>query len=160
MGARMNNKGFTLVETVTVLVIIGIFISFFYTLWFLNWQACEGFLARADFGQEMDHTIDQIADDGRFAKTITVGNTDTTKETTITDPSGNVSKYTMSNNGQLTITRGLNAPETVTEKLDYANSNFAQDTNGAGLIVTIAMTDQIFGHPVALSSEITIYPRN
>src|SRR5277367_2658279 len=107
MKKRKNKKGFTLAEMVVVLAVIGIFISFFYTLFFLNWGACEQLIARADLGQDMDATIDQIELDGRLAHDIVVTNTNNSSQAVFNNSAGvPISTYTMSNNGQLTMTRG------------------------------------------------------
>jgi len=156
----MNKKGFTLVETITVLAIVGIFIAFFYTLYFLNWQACDQFIAYADFGQDMDQIIDQIGQDGRNATTIKITiNSPTTQQVECLDTNGNpISTYTMTNTGVFTITNAQNNQNIITQKLDFANSAFVMDGNA--IQVKLRLADQIFGHTVFLNSETEIYPRN
>jgi prepilin-type N-terminal cleavage/methylation domain-containing protein len=157
MTTLSDKKGFTLIESLTALAIIGFFMLFFYTLFFLNWQACEQFLAQAEFGQEMDQIMGQIAGDGRYSVAININNNANMKQVDFTDPNGNVSKYTMNDNGQLTIAHGQEV-ETITDKLDFADSSFVQDNQA--IVVKIVLSDEIFGYPVALATQTEIYSRN
>jgi len=160
----INKNGFSIVEIITVLAIIGVFIAFFYTLLFLNWEACNRFLAQADFGQDMDTAIDAIANDARLSKDFNISNTASSVQVVFNDVNENpISTYVMYSNGEMTETRPGLSSVILTENLNYANSNFVSSAiNPGNLVVNISMIDQnqLFGHPIILNSQTELYPRN
>lgn len=156
----MNQKGFSLVELVTVLAIVGVVSGILYTVFFMNWQAFDMNIAQADLGAEYEQAVETIVNDSRFARQINVTKAATNYSATFIGQDGlNFGTYTIKNNGQLTLKRSDTSPEIVlTSKLDYAQSEFKK--NGSALRMTLAFTDQVFTRPVSLKSSVDVYPRN
>ena len=130
----------------------------FYSVFFLNWEAFDSYIARADLGQELDEMIDTVAKDGRFAKQVNLTSTGALKQAAFIDPDGNVlGTYTIKNTGEFIIHRGQN-DSVVSTKMDFVNSSF--DKRGKSILLTLALADRIFGKQVNLTSATEIYPRN
>ena len=130
----------------------------FYSVFFLNWEAFDSYIARADLGQELDQMIDTVAQDGRFAKQVDLTSTGALKQAAFIDPDGNVlGTYTIKNTGEFIIRRGQN-DSIVSTRIDFVNSNF--DKRGKSILLTLALADRIFGKQVTLTSATEIYPRN
>ncbi len=137
-----KKKGFSLIEMVTVLAIITVSMGIFYRVFFLNWEAFDTFIARADLSQELDEMIDKITYDGRFSKQITLTSTPTVKQAAFFDPDGNlIGTYSIKNTGEFVINRGTD-DYTASTKIDFTNSHF--DKRGKSVLVTLALTDRIF----------------
>ena len=130
----------------------------FYSVFLLNWEAFDSYIARADLGQELDEMVDTIALDGRFAKQVNLTSTGSLKQAVFIDPDGNVlGTYTIKNTGEFIVHRGQ-IDSIVSTKMDFINSNF--NKSGKSILLTLALTDQIFGKQVNLNSATEIYPRN
>ncbi len=154
-----TKKGFSLVEIVTVVAILGISIGIFYTVFFMNWESFESFIARADLSQELDEMVDKVVYDGRFAKQVNVNQSSNIKQAAFIDPDGKLlGVYTIKDTGEFVISRTGQNDYTASTRVDFTNSNF--NRQGKSFLLTLALKDQVLGHPVTLSSATEIYPRN
>jgi len=162
----------SLIEMVTVVAIVGIFISFFYSELLLNWQALDNYIVRADFGQELDQMVDSITQYGRQAHTINVVTTPATQATTTTqatpatqtatflDPSGvTLAVYTIDSTGQFKVNYNSGS-QVIAKDLDFINSSFFNGGNTNFLQANLALRGQIFVFPVAQSTSVEVYSRN
>ena len=158
MKMRAHTKGFTLVEIVMVLAILGVAMLSFYTVFFMNWQAFDSTVSQADFNQDLDGIVDRIALDGRHAAQIILTNTATTQQAAFVDINSTMlGTYTLQNNGVLTLTTP-NGNQVLSDKLDFNNSNFSQQ--GKSILVKLTLTNSVFGRPVNLTSSTEIFQRN
>lgn len=159
-------KGFTLVEIVTVLVIIGIGMTLFYSVFFLNWFAVNSYIARADLWQEMDAAIDQISLDARLANDIVLTQSGTQKNVNFleTDPvtrsSKNLSEYLLDSSGKLQVRRGTaTLPSLISDHVNFAKSSFTLPSF-RDLKVDLTLNDDVLGKTIEINSSTEIYRRN
>jgi prepilin-type N-terminal cleavage/methylation domain-containing protein len=154
-----QNKGMSLIEIVTVVAILGICIGFFYVVFFLNWQAFDSSIARADFGQELNQMVDGITQDGRQAVQINVVATSTAKTATFLDTTGAVSAvYTINSAGEFIVNHGA-GDEIITKNIDFNNSNFSNGGSSNYIEANLTLTDNILGLPLTERSSVEVYTR-
>ncbi len=155
-----NPRGTSLVEVLMAVIIFGICVGIFYSVFYLNWQAFDRYIAKADFSQELDRIVDSIALDARFAQRIEVPATAAGEDKTATmmAPDGTaVATYSMMNDGRMMLSR-QGVVSLLTDKLDFPVSDFDQDGNA--VTVKVGLIDQLFGRTVTLDAATEIYPRN
>jgi prepilin-type N-terminal cleavage/methylation domain-containing protein/uncharacterized repeat protein (TIGR01451 family) len=157
MNRIKNKSAFTLVEIITSLAIIGVFMAFFYSLYVLNWQACQQIIFGADMGQDMEEIVDQIGGDARNSQAI---NLVSPQEVVFTEPTGGSVTYTISvlDNGrnQISVTR-VGVTDVLSQSLTAA-STFSMD--GSNIVVNMVMQESNLGQPVTLVSQTEFFPRN
>lgn len=150
--------GFTLVEMVTVLAILGIAIGMFYTTWMLTWESVENHNTRADLLYDGYLIMERVTDGGRLASQIDV--TLGQKQVAFSDNTGVVFEtYTMTADGNLTLNRPPPAaPRVLSVLVDFDNSLFREDGNG--LLVDLTLKDNPFSGDISVNVATEIYPRN
>ena len=149
-------KGFTLIEIVVVLAIIGIAIGLFYSIFYLNWSSFEKQLALVDLGQEADKIMEMISLDGRLVTNIQVSEGNKITTLTLMDLEGNIIDiitYTITEKGQIQRNE-----EVLSENIEFDDSLFRRV--GSSLVVELLLQDYVFGQDVQLPIETQIFPRN
>lgn len=152
------SSGVTLVELMTVMVILGVSVSMFYTVWFSNWQTFDYHTAIADLWFDANKIAEEVSMDGRAASLITV---DTSQKSVIFVNSlgTTTASYLINSTGQFIITRGASTT-IVSQRIDFNNTNFVQ--RGSGLRVDLFLVDEeVLGQADAeIETHIEIFPRN
>lgn len=152
-----KRAGFTFVEVITVLLIIGIGISLFYNILYINWNSFEKQLSLIDLQMESDMLLENIAFDGKFSRLFTVAAD--RKSVMFTFPGGATVTYAFASTGN--ITRADSASGTVStlaHNIDYTNSSFA--SLGNYFNTTLVAVGDALGRRVDLSVVTQIMPRN
>jgi prepilin-type N-terminal cleavage/methylation domain-containing protein len=149
-----NKKGFSLVELLTVVIIIGISIGLFYTTFYYNWLTMNTYTARADLMQEMDQVIDVVTEKVREADDFTISTSPTLSTVTLS-PSGQVLSF--DSTGQFLFQNGPSI-QNLSYSVDSANSSFTSDTGALNLQLTLR--EPTPGQDAILSTFIQVYPRN
>lgn len=155
----MTNTGFTLMETITVLMIIGVLGSVFYTVFVTNWFAFEDRIARANLWHEANEIVETMTADGRSAQMIDV----------FTDGAGNKSAVLSDSLDQTLVTYLITAEgrfqmnkngvvKTLSEHINPNQSDFTKE--GRGLRVQLAMSELIFKRTITIGTSTEIFPRN
>lgn len=153
---RLSLTGFTLVEMLTVLAVIGIGMGLFYSVFYLNWSSFEKQLALIDLGQEANRIIETISFDGRIISDIDVAEDSKTVNLTSRDLDGNIlSSITYVITGQGQICRD---GQILSENIEFDNSSFTKVGNS--LVVELLLTDDVFGQGVQLPVKTQIFARN
>ncbi len=149
-------RGFSLVELLIVLIIIGIGIAMFYSTLYVNWTSFEKQVSSIDLQMEADKISEVISDDGRYAKTFSVLSGG--KQAHFEFPDSTTVDYFLTPQGQ--IQRSLNgaAAYNVSEFVDYNNSLFKM--SNSCLVGDIALSDIVFGQKTQLSFSVQVFPRN
>lgn len=148
-------RGFSLVEIVTVLAVIGIGIGLFYSVFFLNWSLFEKQLTLVDLGQEADRIMEMISFDARVANQINVSPDKRTATFIFRDINGNIVNiitYTLILPDQ--IQRGN---QILSENIDFADSSFEEVGNS--LVVELLLEDDVFGQSVNLPVKTQVFSR-
>ncbi len=150
-------QGFTLVELMTVLVILTVSIGMFYSVWFSNWMSFDQHTAIADLWFDANKISEAMGMDGRAASLITVALDQ--KSVDFENSLGViVASYQMTPAGDFIITRGA-ANTTVSRSIDYANSFFVQQ--GRSLEANLTLADnEVLGQDVSINSRMEVFPRN
>ncbi|OQX79896.1 MAG: hypothetical protein B6D56_06145 [Candidatus Omnitrophica bacterium 4484_70.1] len=163
MEGRSKKKGFTLVEIVTVLTIIGIGSVILFQTFIFNWSAFEREIARIDLDLEANQIIEQISFDIRIGeqKSISTGG-DTL---ILTFPSGAQATYRFLFNpatgeNELQMIKG-GVTTTLSQNIDLANSNFQDNTES--VIVNLTLVKELFGirrTQIVVRRNIEVFLRN
>ncbi len=150
-------RGVTLVELMTVMVILGVSIGMFYSVWMSNWRTFDHHNAIADLWHDANQISQQMSMDGRVAGKITVALDQ--KSVDFENALGAIYvNYQMTSTGDFIITRGA-AATTITDRIDYANSRFIQQ--GSSLQAELRLVDeQVIGGEVVIEPRMEVFPRN
>lgn len=150
-------RGFTLVEIITVLLIMSIGIGLFYLVLYTNWISFEKQLSLIDLQMEADLILDRIAFDGKFASQFTVAADQ--KNIILSFLDGSSVTYTLTSTGQITRTDSNSGSAFVMARnIDFTPSSF--QTRGSYFEITLVLTDDVLGSRVALNVATQIMPRN
>lgn len=154
--AKRLKYGFSLVELITVLAILGTGLSVFYSVFFINWSSLEEQIRMVDLQMDADRIIETVAFDSKIAKGIVVDNTG--KLATINFLSGNSVNYSFTPQGN--FMREFNATTTViSNNIDFTNSSFVQDIDS--LLVNLTLMDNVLGRRrIELEVSSRFFPRN
>jgi prepilin-type N-terminal cleavage/methylation domain-containing protein len=150
----LGKRGFTLVEIIVVLVIIGIGMSLFYSVLFMNWTSLEKQTCLVDLQMEADNIINMISSDGRGSRQILV-NPDG-KGVTFNYPTWAPAPtivYSLTPQGQITKDGNV-----ISSNIDFNNSNFSKSLSA--LVINLLLQDTVFGRRVTLPVSTQVYPRN
>ena len=154
-----NRKGFTLVELLTVVIIIGIASGIFYSVFALNWKAMDGFMSRANLWQEINVILDDMRFYGRQSASMTITNSGTTKSVVLTGLDGLMTAtYSMDQNGEFRVIDKIGRNEVLSRNVDFAKSQFGSDVHA--LEVEVALIDDNFGQKIHARSSTEIFLRN
>lgn len=149
-------RSFTLVELITVLVIVGIGTGLFYSVLFVNWSSYEKQLSLIDLQMEADLIMEMISTDVKAAQLFTVSGDN--KSVVLFFPAGGSTvTYSLMNNGRMQKT-SLGNTNILSENIDYINSSF--NRAGDALEVNLTFNERIFGRRVELGTSTQIVPRN
>ncbi len=157
-----KQQGFTLVEMMAVLAIVGVLIGVFYLVWLSNWEMMENQMARADLWDEARDIIERISFDSRQSRRIVLAGVGTALVTVnLQDRLGaSLAMYRFSNTGQVDYRRAPNQnfiPLSV--NLDLANSQIVQPGNFS-LYLKLSMVDRAFNQPIRIEAASEMVPRN
>lgn len=150
-------KSFTLTEIVTVLVVIGIGLSLFYSVFLLNWSSLDREVARINLWQDANKVIDRISFEGRVARNISFINSKSVTFSFLEVATAPVT-YTITPGGEFQRSQGV-ATSTLSQNIDYANSLF-EVTTGGSLEVTLTLQEDVFGKRIEVKTYTEILPRN
>lgn len=156
---QLNSKGFTLVEMLTVLVILFVLGGVFYTVFVTNWFAFEDRIARTNLWQEANEIIETITADGRFAQTIDVFTDGSGNKSAILNDSLNqpVATYLITADGRFQINKN-GVIKTLSGHINPIESVFTKQ--GRGLRVELDLEDLIFKRTINVNTSTEIFPRN
>lgn len=150
-------RGFTIVEIITVLAIIGIGMGLFYSVFFVNWSSFEKQLTLIDLQMEADNIIEMLSFDAKFARQFTVTNGKQI-DFSFCDPTNNTPlTYALTTPGEIQKTQG-STTQVISEYIDYNNSSFTR--TGDYLQVDLRLRDDVLGREVELDISTQISPRN
>lgn len=149
-------QGFSLVELLTSIVIIGVLIAIFYSVFILNWKTMEDYSVRSELWQDMDVIIDQVTLDARESAQINVS-ADQKNVSLLNRQSVVIATYAFTAGGMCQATRS-GVTTTLSNSLDYALSTFRK--NGESLVVNVVLTGDVLGRGVTIDASTEIYPRN
>ncbi len=153
------NKAFTLTEVVVAILIFGIGIGLFHSVFVNNWSAYEDRIRRANLWSEANQCFEQLSIDTRNARLINIAITATTKTLSLTSavaPSL-VTTYLITNTGNLNRIHNSEVQVFSTHAV-FANSNFTQ--NGQNLIVDLELQDSIFTRDIHIRASTEVLLRN
>jgi len=148
--------GFTLVELIAVLAIIGTGASLFFSTFLLNWEYFEKEVVRVNLQQEATEILAKLCSEVRFAQSVDISAD--SKTLTISYPTGNSIVYTFTSSGQLQRTEGTTTT-IVCEDIDYNNSSFTQGDSNS-LIINLKLIEDVFGESVNIVVSTQLFPRN
>lgn len=154
-----NNKGFTLIEILTVLVIFMVLGGVFYTVFVTNWFAFEDRIVRSNLWHEANEIVETITADGRFAQTIDVFTDGTGNKSAVLNDSLNqpVATYLITADGRFQINKS-GVVKTLSDNLNAVQSGFIKQ--GRGLRVQLALEELILKRVIHVGTSTEIFPRN
>ena len=157
-ACRGVKRGFSLIELITVLAIIGIGIGIFYNTLFVNWTSFEKQVGLIDLQMEADKITELIFNDGKNAQEIQVAAGGKQVTLCYSDPCTTSIQYRLTGVG---IERSLDSGATFAEISRYANST---DSNfrplNSCLEVDLLLRDTVFGDRIELRVSTQVFPRN
>ncbi len=154
-----SNKAFSLTEIVVVILIFGVGIGLFHTVFVNNWSAYEDRIRRANLWSEANRFFELLSIDARNARLINIALIGNAKTVSLTSAvAGNpVTTYSITNNGNLNRAQN-NQVQVLSTHIDFANSNFTQ--NGQNLIINLQLQDSVFTRNIRITAETEILLRN
>ncbi len=153
---RRPASGFTLVELLTVVVILGILISFFYTTFFSSWAEMDNYATRSNLWQDMNRVMDKVTVQARQAKGITVASDG--RSVVLVDSFGsNFATFAFNVAGELTLTQP-GSVELLTDRVDVGLSSFSK--NSEALVVKMVLADMLAMRRVQIETTTEVFPRN
>ena len=158
-----NNRGLTIVEIMTVIVILGIASGVFYSTLVINHDALGTYISRSDMWNDMDVVVDAVSRDGRNARQITLDATN--QVATLSDETGAAfAVYTINRDGTLTVARDGGAPEVMTIHAVPGDATMAVgtsffDLSGKSLVVNLTFAEQLFNRVAQISTSTEVLPR-
>ena len=157
----LDRRAFSLVELLTVIVIVGVMIVTFDLVFVTNWTASLDRISRATLWQESSAVMESLTRDGRQSRQMDISEDSSmgTKTAVILDTLGQpIATYVINDKGKLQRSDQLGNISVLTEHLDFANSRF--EKIGRTLRITLALRDQVFSQLVRVDTSTEIYPRN
>lgn len=153
-----SKKGFSLTEIVVVVLIFGIGIGLFNTVFINNWSAYEDRIERANLWSEANQFFEAMSVEGRNAQLIAVTTTGNAKTAVFTNAATNtLTTFVITDTGELR--RLKNAEIKIFGKhANFAQSNFTR--NNRALIVELQLQEVVLNHPVNIFASTEILPRN
>lgn len=152
-------NGFTLVETLTSTIVIGILLTFLGSILFSNWSAYEEGLSRTNLREEAYNLLETITFNGRSSTRAVLQSETNQKVIEFLDGNDDlIATYTMTNTGRIQFKDENDVITTLSEKLDFSTSGFQQD--GSTLIVTLNLIDKVFRRTVSFNTSTEIFFRN
>lgn len=156
-----SNKGFSLFEIITVVLITGLGMTLFSVVFVNNWTAYEDRINHANLMNEANQILDEMSYEARKSKQIDLVQTGTTK--TITFFSGldnTTSVVVMRDDGTVTLTRG-GTTKTMTTHLDFAGTEIIRDaTVGRNLQINLDLKDFAGTREFHVRTATEVQPRN
>ncbi len=152
----MRKRGFTLVELVTVVAIIGISSAIFFSVFLLNWTALDGDIERTNLWQDANEIIDRISLDVRIATAIDVSADG--KTLTLTQGGGDV-VYSFTSDGRCLYTSDATT-EVLSEDVNYDGSLFEENEAHTSVTVTLDLQKDVLGRNVEVATSTEVYSRN
>ncbi|MCK5215515.1 MAG: type II secretion system protein [Candidatus Omnitrophica bacterium] len=156
--SRKSNSGLTFVEILVVLVVFGIAIALFQTVFATNMSAFDEHIIRANLWQEANELFERLTTDARLASDIIMPDPNGSSTAQLLDPEGNlIGNYSIMNDGRVLFDTGSNTV-TMCENVDADKSVFKR--NGRALVVDLVLTQGSLSRPVTISVTTEIFPRN
>ena len=155
-GMLKNKKGFSLLEVMTTVMILGISVGLFYTTFYYNWLTMDTYATRSNLMQEMDQILDFVTDKVRQAQSVSIPITDP-KTVNLTPSSLGSFSYTA--NGLFTFQPAGGTAQNLSYSVDPSNTIFTKGASG-DLTVQLTLKQPTSGKNAILSSTVQVYPRN
>ncbi len=153
------NRAFSLIEVMTVLVILAIMLAIFHTVFITNWMAVQDRIIRADLWMDANRIVDlitedvrvsdrfEISPDGQEVKTFNLGD----------DPDVPSAVYVI----RESVLEFRRAPAAVFSVLSRnVGPGSIIDEQGGVLEIRLVLREDLFGRMVTVSTATHIYPRN
>lgn len=154
-----SRRGFSLMEIITVLVIIGVSISIFYAVFITNWLAFQERLIRADLWMDADAIIDALSEDIRSAKSFNISSDTGDQVLTIIDLNDASTVYALRASGIFEYQRPASPGLSVLSRHILMPDSFMQRSDDA-LQVNLVLEDNLFFRDIRIETSTEIYPRN
>ncbi|MCM8827455.1 MAG: hypothetical protein NC904_08090 [Candidatus Omnitrophica bacterium] len=154
----MGKKSFTLVEIITVLVIVGISIGLFYSVFYVNLVSLDKETTSLNLWEESKEIVEKISFDGKICGRIELISE---KEIAFIFLDHSEVRYIFSEDGQLIRKTLGDMGENViiSSNINYDGSKFDLD-NDRVLILELTLEEDVLGKPVTVSTSTQIMLRN
>jgi prepilin-type N-terminal cleavage/methylation domain-containing protein len=154
-----NHRGFSLMEIITVLVILGVSLSIFYAVFVTNWLAFQDRIIRADLWMDADAIIDALSEDIRSAKSFDISSDNGDQVLTIIDLNDASTVYAMRASGIFEYQRPASSVFSVLSRHILMPDSFIKKSDDA-LQVNLVLQDHLFFRNIRIETSTEIYPRN
>ncbi len=154
-----SNKGFTLTEILVVVLIFGVGVGLFNTIFINNWAAYEDRIARANLWNQANQFFEQLSFEARNASKVDLVITDSKKAVLLTnagdDPT--ITSFILSNDGNLSQVKS-DLTKIISTHVVFLKSNFKKSDKS--LIVDLQLVDSVFGRNIHLAASTEVFLRN
>ena len=152
-----SRSGFSLIEMITVLAILGTTVGVFYTTWMTNWKSVEEHQARANLWYDSSQIIDSLTRDGRVASQIVVQ--DVGKTVVLQDKDGvTLVIYAITGAGEMRLISPVAGLSILSTSVDPVLSNF--EKIGFSLKLNLFLEETVLSGLVQIQTSAEVYPRN
>lgn len=149
--------GFSLVEMLSVLAILGVAAGIFHTTWMTNWKSVEEHQARADLWYDSNQIIEQLTSDGRFAWRVNVE--DFGKTVSLSNRSGTIyATYMITDIGEMRVIKPDEDDLILSTRVNVDLSVF--ERTGFSLRLSLFLEDSVLSGLVTVETSAEVYPRN
>lgn len=153
------NKGFTLTEIVVVVLIFGIGVGLFNTIFINNWSAYEDRIARANLWNQANQFLEELSLEARNSKTIEVTATASNKSIILTNAGDDsvVTTFTLTDTGTLSRLKNETTKVFSTQAV-FSKSAFTKGTKN--LNVDLQLSDTVLGRIIHINASTEVLLRN
>ncbi len=152
-------KGFTLTEIVVVVLIFGVSVGLFNTIFINNWSAYEDRIARANLWNQANQFFEDLSLEARNSKTIEVTTTATNKSIILTNAGDDpiVTTFTLTDTGTLSRLKSATT-KTFSTQAVFLKSAFTKNTKN--LNVDLQLSDTVLGRAIHINASTEVLLRN
>ncbi len=156
MRARINKRGFTLLEILVVIAMLGVVSGVIYTVWYTNWISSEDRISRASMWEEANIIIETLTADVRYSKDIII--TGGNKIASINNSLGVlVATYTITAGGKFQLTKG-GVTQDLSSHINVSRSSFT--SQGRGLRLQLGLDYPLYNRILTIDTATEVFPRN
>lgn len=160
---KKNKNAFTLIELMTSIMILGISIVLFNTIFVSSWISFEERVLRSKLWQETNDIIERITYDARDAYSVELVEDEDSSLIKLYDKDSTlISSYLINSQGTVQISKSEEDEQytIISESIDFLDSDFNVEAGATTLYVKLTLQDYVFTRLIEVETSTEIFLRN